>query len=358
MTRTSKIFIYICMVGLAAFYACSDKETPQPVEDTARVDALRIELRDLRTQVLGLDAQATSLELTEKELKAEIEKLNSVYAKVVTYTVVVTDLQGNNLTGATVKLTQDGAVKSATTDANGLATFAGVHGGNVSASVEATGFAKLIFRAEVADYSANTSYAANSHVSLIPVGGSAAADAGMATVNLDLYVNYTTVDDTLGGPNYWAGSDITKALPLGPDGGTTNYTKVTDKKVSINFSQDAFNSINSTLFTTNGVGRVLSTVFEGTTVTASAATNGTYVIKVPASVPSVISVGFAVSFEEFTANFTQYVPNGEFGDVHVDPPFSKTYTLSQVFRVGYDTFSSPTPGGTLNIKEFYYNSNN
>jgi hypothetical protein len=361
MTRTSKIFIYICMVGLTAFYACKDKETPQPVVDTARLDELRQELRELRADVLGLQAEYSSDSLDEKELEAEITQLNSQYSKTVDYSVIVTDLQGNNLSGATVKVTQDGVVKSGTTDVSGFVTFAGLHGGNISATAELAGFATLIYTADITDYSTTTAYSGSSHVSLIPVDGSVAAAAkGMFTINLDLYANYTTVDDTLGGPDYWgAESDITKALPYGPagNGDPTSYTKVIDKTIAVSLNNDYF-QIYSDWFTNNGVGEVINIAYENAVIKVPAAINGTYSIKIPARTSN-RGFYYTLSYEEFVADFTDYVPGGLHGGVHIDPPFSEKITRSQVFRVDYDSYEwSEFPGTTLTWKAFYYNSNN
>lgn len=352
MTRSSKLIIYICMAGLAAFFACSDKETPQPVEDTARLDALRAELRALRSQVLGLQGDYTTDSLTEKSLTAEIKRLNSVFSKTVQYTINVTDLQGNNLADANVKVTQAGAIVTAKTDANGLAKFDGLHGGNIAATVDAAGFATLIYTADIADYDTETAYTASSRVALIPVGGSAAADKGLYTLNLKLWANYTTQDDTLGGG--FPGSDINFALPLGPNGNSVSYTAVTDKKVSIVLNQDYFNGISSSLFTTSGVGEVLSVSNENTTITATAATAGVYAIKVPARSQN-FSFNYSVVFESFAHDYTTYVPGGS---IKVDKPYDPTITTSKIFRLGYFSYSAELPGTVINAKGFYSSYNN
>lgn len=347
------------MVGLAAFYACSDKETPQPVEDTARVDALRTELRSLQEEVLGKQAEYSSDSLTKKELEAEIAALNEMYAKVVDYSVTVTDLQGNILPDAEVKLTQGGKVVSATTNSGGIATFEALHGGIISASVKLNGFATLTYSADIRDYNTPDSYSGASHVSLIPTGGTPASEKGMFTINLDLYANYTTVDDTLGGPDAWGSeSDITKALPYGPDGGTTSYSKVTDKTVSVTLVEGYVYADNDYFFTQSGVGEVVNVANENVTIKYSAATNGTYAIKVPARTSS-SDLYYTIVYDEFTAKFTDYVPNGVNGGVHIDPPFSETIEKTQIYRIDADDYEySALPGTILNWKRFYYYDNN
>jgi len=351
------------MVGLAAFYACSDKETPQPVEDSARVDQLRDELRSLQQQVLASQATYSADSMNEASLTAEIKKLNAIYAKSVTYTVVVTDLQGNNLADANVKVTQAGVVATAKTDANGIAKFDNMHGGIIAGSADLNGFATLIFTADIRDGNSGSSYAASSRVSLLPLGGTPASEKGMYTLNLDVFADYTVLDDTLGGPNYWDGSDIDKALPFGlpygpnSDNPFVQYTKVTDKKVSILPMEYSFRQVWSQLFTTGGVGAILTIAYENALIQVSSATNGTYSIKVPAKTTN-FSFAYTINFEEFIADYTELLPGGE---VLVDKPYDPTIKVSQVYRATPITVSSGSlqlPGSTVSMNALYYHSNN
>jgi len=351
------------MAGLAAFYACSDKETPQPVVDNARLDALRTELRGLQEEVLASQATYSADSLSEKQLLAEIKTLNAQLEKKVTYQVNVTDLQGNSLADANVTLTQGGAVKATKTDANGYVTFEDLHGGIISASVDLAGFASLIYTADIRDYDTQTSYTGSSHVSLIPVDGSVAAAAkGMFTINLDLYANYDVQDDTLGGPAYWPGESLlSAALPVGPNNSypTVSYTHVTDKTVTVNLIPSYFSPNNSQWFTTDGVGEVQNVVYENTMIKVTAAgANGTYSIKVPAR-PSSGSFYYTVTYDEFAHDLITYVPGGQYGGVHIDKPFSATVTTPQIYRLDPNTYQyANTPGAVETWKQFYYPSNN
>src|SRR6267378_1178497 len=97
-----KLLTLVCAAGLLAFQACtSKKEVPQPVVDTQRLDQLRQELRDLQIKVLGNAATYSRDSLTYNQLVLQISALQAQYAKHVTYSVIVSDYQGNILPGAT-----------------------------------------------------------------------------------------------------------------------------------------------------------------------------------------------------------------------------------------------------------------
>ena len=380
--------LVICAAGLLVFQACtSKKETPQPVVDTQRLDQLRQELRDLQIKVLGNASTYAKDSLTYGQLLAQIKVLQAQYNKNVTYSVFVEDYQGNFLPGTTVKVSQAGAVTSQVTSASGVATFTNLNGGIISATAELTGFFRLVFKADIRNYNTDQTYSAASNVLLLPSGGTPASDAGMSTFYINLYANFSTLNDTLGGPDLWPGTSTQAfALPAGPNPNApkVSYAAVTDKPiiayvnsqffVNSNFSTRARPPLGFTISSNyssdpNGFGdeydpgSVLTVAYENASYTAaSAGLNGYYILKLPAT--SFFDPNnrftFDLVFTEFSNNFTDYVPGGT--GVHIKPPFDPTYGQNgpmQVFRVGTgNQIQSNQPGNLDTRKYFYTNSLN
>src|SRR6185369_7782634 len=131
---------------LFAFYACTTKnEVPQPVVDTARVDALRTELMALQQKVLGAQQTTSNDSLTLTQMQAEITKLKAYLSKTVSYTVTVNSFLFKPLSGATVKLSQGGKIVSATTTSGGTVSFNNLYARIITATVDLNGFARLVF---------------------------------------------------------------------------------------------------------------------------------------------------------------------------------------------------------------------
>ena len=342
--------------------------------DTQRLDQLRQELRDLQIKVLGDAATYSQDSLTYDQLVLQVNALIAQYAKSVTYSVIVADYQGNYLSGVTVKVSQAGAVISQTTSASGVATFAGLNGGIISATADLAGFARLVYRADIRNYDADQAYSATSNVLMLPLGGTPASDAAMSTVNINLYANFTTVNDTLGGPDEWGGqSDFTKALPVGPDvdNPTVSYTAITDKPItaflSFSFLNGGAPSGFTYQFSRNDrgfgdeyiTGSVLTVAYENASyMVAAAGSNGVYVLKLPAtSFDGDTNFSFDLVFTEFNNSFTDYVPGG--AGIKIDPPFDPTYTSTQIFRVlSANQLQSAQAGNLATRKYFYTNSLN
>ena len=373
MIRSKLLPLVVCVVGLFVFQACvSKKEVPQPVVDTQRLDQLRQELKDLQTKVLGDASVYTQDSLTYSQLLVQIAILQAQYTKSVTYSVIVSDYQGNFLPGATVKVSQAGAVVSQTTSASGVATFAGLNGGIISATAELTGFSRLVFKADIRNYNVDHAYSAASNVLLLPTGGTPASDVGMSTFNINLYANFTTVNDTLGGPDQWGGqSTLAMALPAGPNPAspTISYSAVTDKPIIAYLNSNFLNTggspptgftySNPTYSTQYGSvydpGSVLTVAYENISFTfSSAGPNGFYIVKLPAT--SILNSGnnfrFDLVFTEFGNNFTDYVPGG--AGIKIKPPFDPTYTSPQVFRVGTGNQLLSNQAGNLDTRKYFY----
>src|SRR5882757_3019651 len=183
--KLSKLVVLTLM--LLAFYGCTTKnEVPQPVVDNQRVDELRTQLVTLQQQVLGaqLTASQDSLNgtLTSAQIAAKIKELQAYLQKSVSYTVTVGTFTYQPLSGATIKLTQGGAIVSATTASDGTATFSNLYAGIITATVDLGGFARLVYRADIRNtWDGASAYSAASTVLMLPTGGTPQSDAAMTT---------------------------------------------------------------------------------------------------------------------------------------------------------------------------------
>lgn len=365
--KPTKLLMLACL--LLAGYACTTKnEIPQPVVDTARVDALRTQLIALQQQVLGAEQAAANDSLTITQLQAEIARLQADLQKSVSYTVTVNSFLFKPLAGATVKLSQGGKVVSATTASNGSATFSGLYAGIITATVDLNGFARLVFRADIRnDFDGTAVYSTNSLVLMIPLGGTAQADSCMTTQYWKLYANYNMVDDTLGGPVVQGGgyfnsapaSNPLLALPAGPDPNNPNisYTAVTTQPITVSLNQYSFLDGNSNSYVSyaipigftgwdfmstgqTGNGQVISVTYENTLWTATAV-NGVYTVKLPASdisnnntyLNSANVFGFVIDFGEFTHDFTQYTDGRLPHIINGSSPLTPTYTSTYLYQM-------------------------
>jgi len=392
--KPTKSLMLICL--LLASYACTTKnEVPQPVVDTARVDALRTELIALQQKVLGAQQTTSNDSLNLTQLQAEIAQLKAYLTKTVSYTVTVSSFLFKPLAGATVKLSQGGKIVSGTTSSAGSTTFSGLYAGIVTATVDLNGFARLVFRADIRNtYDDASAYSTNSQVLMIPLGGTAQADSCMTTQYWKLYANYNMIDDTLGGPTvqvagYFNSTPPSKpllALPAGPDPNNPNisYTAVTTQPIIARLNQysfldgnygdytsyaipigftgwDANNNIGQT-----GNGQVVSVTYENTVWTATMGTNGVYTIKLPASDISNVSTntnsasvfGFVIDFGEFNHDFTLYTNGAIPYIVRNAASATPTYTATYIYRVndtnGWQWTSIQTTSLTAAWPFFYY----
>ena len=361
---------------LLACYACTTKnEVPQPVVDTARVDALRTQLVALQLQVLGAQQKTSNDSLSVTQLQAEIAQLQAYLQRTVSYTVTVNSFLYKPLAGATVKLSQGGKIVNGTTTSSGSTTFTGLYAGVITGTVDLNGFARLVFRADIRNnIDGASAYSTNSKVLMIPLGGTPQADSCMTVQYFKLYANYTMVDDTLGGPTIQGNgffsntpaSNPLKALPAGPDISNPNilYTPVITQTITGTLNQYSFLDGNGSTsyaipigFTgwdvvvnntgQNGNGQVVSVTYENTKWIATAGANGIYTIKLPssdisnvsaASINTASSFGFVLDFGEFNHDFTQYTTNTAPFIINGSYPALPTYTSTYIFRI-------TSPGG-------------
>src|SRR5882672_8056074 len=153
--RKTKL-IALLMASLVLIYSgCSEKEVTKAVEDTARVDALRQELFELKRLIFGTDGGEEGLATTNEMLdlankdveeqiqsiQAEIDRLTEAYNKGISYQVIVTDFQGIAISGASVSVNENGKIVTGTTNSQGEVTFDKVRAGAIVGVVSAQGFA-------------------------------------------------------------------------------------------------------------------------------------------------------------------------------------------------------------------------
>ena len=68
----------ICLALMALLYtSCSQKEVLNPVVNTARVDALRQELRDLQILVYGEELKNSQLKADNNDLQGQVNELTA-----------------------------------------------------------------------------------------------------------------------------------------------------------------------------------------------------------------------------------------------------------------------------------------
>ncbi len=257
-----------------------------------------------------------------------------------------------------------------------MVTFGNLYSGIITATVDLTGFARLVFRADIRNTIDNAaSYSTTTQVLMLPLGGTAQADSCMTTQYWKLFANYSMIDDTLGGAavqnqGAFGGkpSDSLLALPPGPDISNPNvsYTAVTAQPITAYMNQYSFfgplggnNNYNSLAIPAgftgwdaastgiSGNGQVVSVTYENAKWTATAGTNGIYTIKLPSSdisnvngyINAANSFGFLLDFGEFNANFTQYTTTsfpyipGYNPNNQTNYPVLPTYNSTYVYRV-------------------------
>jgi hypothetical protein len=387
--KPTRLLIHACL--LFAFYACTTKnEVPQPVVDTARVDALRTELMALQQKVLGAQKTTSSDSLSITQLQTEIATLKAYLERIVSYTVDVNSFLFQPLSGATVELSQGGKIISGKTSSAGSVTFANLYAGVVTVTVDLTGFARLVFRADIRNNIDDASlYSTTSKVLMLPLGGTTQADSCMTIQNWKLYANYTMVDDTLGGPQYWStASTPSKALPAGPNPSqpTVSYSAVINQPITVFLNQNSFidGTCSSNVYAVpigftgwdaastgrQGNGQVVSVTYENARWTVAAAgSNGTYTIKLPATdinninyssdINSYNVFNFSIEFGEFIHDYIQYT-DGTIAFIIKNPiaiPPPPTYASTYIYRIGSSDWSSVQSTSLTSTASFFFSGN-
>lgn len=370
----SKLFAML-MASLVLFYtSCSETETPQPVEDTERIDQLRNELRAIQEKIYGqelendlLTDESEDLAALQAELEAEIARLEAQYDLAVTYTVIAVDNQGNPIPGASVTINQDGALVTKTTGDDGSIQIENVRAGTVAAVVKADGYATVNYYATLAFAE---SAGVNTRIVMIPKTG-----ANTYSVTGFLYANTNVANDTASGVHYWdidfigwTGSDPATAV-AGPN---EDYPNRTYEKVNKKITATLYVDIDYVPFSTRtGDGGnsadLIQLAYEDASVTAVFDANNQYTLTLPTT--SIyqdrwgdnVQYWWDLSFEEFVADFTMidYDPNGTLGGGAPATawPAPKTYTVKKLYKISDQDDGSDygnRGAGEVISQDFYY----
>jgi hypothetical protein len=306
MRKLNKLVAILMLATITLFSACTEKEVPVPTVDTERLDALRLQLRELQMRVYGEEEDAEEAKANqtnyENEIawyEAEIERLKNAYARTVTYGITITDFQNNKLAGVTVTLAQEGELASSTTDENGYVGFENIHSGVVNVVVEGEGYTTANYKSSIYDgFSQDdaATYAAT-RLALFPATGNT---DGMFTLKGSLYANYSMLNDTL--DNYRG-----NGTAPGEGGDKVDYDAVEGKKLrfvlELSDIKDETDAISSDIY---------SLIYENAFYEATTAADGSYTVSLPArSIFEDTNGGvdsknfaFSVSGEDFKGNFT------------------------------------------------------
>ncbi|MES2730396.1 MAG: hypothetical protein V4714_01565 [Bacteroidota bacterium] len=384
-SMTSKMSAGLLMLSMLAYTGCKEKETAVPTVDYARVDALRNELRSLQLQVLSsnvekINAMEDNVQAKSDtaSIKADIARLRKEIQREVTYTVYVTDLQGQFLKDAEISLTVDGAMVKKTTDIEGKAVFTKVRSGVVNGVVKLANYTATNYMASIAF--SNSTSSVSTKVPLLPMAGTAGT---FFTMKGTVYADMSDVDDNLNYigsySNTIEGKTIAIYNPAGPNANnpSTKYD-VQAKKIT------AVPQVNAVPFTTGfgNSGDIQQIAYEGAVYTATSGADGSYTLQLPALVdgngnPLSNVYQYQVNVEEFSAAKTLLVPGKSSNTNYDNNPYSlfanraadgmtmlpstttdfvvlKTYTSNRNFRVATVT-NSTMKIGEVNTQHFFYN---
>lgn len=372
----TKLFA-ILMASLVLFgTGCSEKETPQPVEDTERIDQLRNELRAVQEMIYGvqvendlLTIESEDLAELQAELEAEIAKLEAQYNSAVTYTVIALDNVGNPIPDVSVTLNQNGTLVTRTTDSNGAVQIENVRAGTIAGVVKATGYTTVNYYATLAFANAA---GVNTRIVMIPKSGA----TNTYSLQGFLYANTNVANDTASGFHYWGsafigwkGTDaVTKVAGPNENYPNRTYEKV-NKKITaklwvdieyVPFSRETGNGGNSA--------DLIELAYEDASVNAVFDANNQYTLTLP--VASIykdayggdVQYWWELSFEEFVADQTlvDYDPNGTLGGGAPATawPMPKTYTAKRLFTNSDDEGSDygDRNAGDVITQDFYYDA--
>jgi hypothetical protein len=389
MRKTKLIAVFMAALVLV-YTSCSEKEVTKPVEDSARVDALRKELFELQRLIFGTDGGEEGLATTNamlslenkdleeqiKIIQAEIDRLRDAYNKGIPYQVVVTDFQGVAIAGASVTINENGAIVTRTTDAEGKVNFEKVRAGAIVGVVSATGFATANYGTSL--YLAEAGV--NTRIALLPKSG-ILADASMFTVKGYLYADLNTADDTLTGFRYgnqngtmFVGSTPSKRLPKGPnvDFPHRSFDKQ-NKKLSVTIDMHKYYIPYSDYYNSNP-GAIQFIAYENVKWDAVIDANNQYTVKLPVSTyfeTEIIDFSFKFSGEEFIATKTM-VDDGasavwndtfqyDYGFGFLPEmsvfayPAPKTFTQTRTYRLGGVQFKNDFVGW-VTWDDFYFDT--
>ncbi|HEY0743328.1 MAG TPA: hypothetical protein VGD40_17795 [Chryseosolibacter sp.] len=339
----------MAMASLVLFYTgCSEKEDPQPVEDTQRTDALRAELRQLQILIHGAEVAKNLSEVSNDSLETVLESLKAEYNSIVSYQVVAVDFQGNVIPNATITINENGTVNTKTTT-DGTATFTGVKSGFITGVVAAAGYSTANFTTTL--YSASEGRA-NTRVPLLPKSAEALAKNGALTIKGFLYANLNVANDTVGGYHQLYNSNT----------GWSAWTAITSYAGTSETDEDqpwfaphrSYDKVQHKLYATPMIeyynvpgsagyfdeirpGVVLTVAYEDANYEATFDANKEYTLTVPIQglESDGVSIDFIMNAHEFTAEQTLVQVGDTFTDGaprSVDAPKPITYTRQAIYR--------------------------
>lgn len=370
----TKLFAVLTASLLLFYSSCSEKEVPQPVEDTARIDQLRNELRALQNLIYGaqlendlLTGESEDLAALQAALEAEIALLQEQYNKAVTYTVIAVDNIGTPIAGAAVTVNQNGALVTKSTGADGSVQIENVRAGTVAAVVKAAGYTTVNYYATLAFANAA---GVNTRIVMIPKSGA----TNTYSLKGYLYANTNLANDTASGFHYsgtafigWKGTDPATSVP-GATGDNRTYEKMNKKitaKLWVNidyvpFSRSSGDGGNSA--------DLIELAYEDANVEAVFDANNRYTLTLPVmsiykdAWNSNVQYWWSITFEEIIADQTlvDYDPNGTLGGGAPRSawPMPKTYTAKKLFK-GSDDDGSDYGGreaGDVVLRDFFYSA--
>ncbi|MGC1242675.1 MAG: carboxypeptidase-like regulatory domain-containing protein [Chryseosolibacter sp.] len=375
MMKTN-VFATLMAVLVLFCASCSEKETPQPVEDTARIDQLRNELRAVQEMIYGvqlendlLTSESEDLAALQSELEAEIASLQEQYNRAVTYTVIALDNLGNPIPAASVTVNQNGTLVTKTTDESGAVQIENVRAGTVAAVVKATGYATVNYYASLAFANAA---GVNTRIVMIPKGGA----ANTYTLQGFLYANTNVANDTASGFHYsgtafvgWKGTDAATKEP-GAAGDNRTYEKVNKKITATLYVDIDYVPFSRATGDGGNSADLIELAYEDASVEAVFDANNQYSLVLP--VTSIykdawgdnVEYWWDLSFEEFVADQTlvDYDPAGATlggGAPRSAWPMPSTYKVKRLFRM-WDSDDGSDYGdrdaGDVVTEDFYYSA--
>jgi hypothetical protein len=209
MKISKKLTTFLSVTALSAMLLNCKDEVIVPVEDKSTADSLVTKIFENQGKKVEINTELNTLTLTNTELQDSISELQENWTnisgteRIIQYTVNVVSF-GNTtlsngrttgLSGATVLVQQNGTQQTQSTS-DGLAEFE-VKQGYVTVSVTAPDHSSIEYTAFVGydDYYDGKERNAASQVFLFPIAG-----ANSATISGNVFMNGSTLDDTL---NYY-----------------------------------------------------------------------------------------------------------------------------------------------------------
>jgi hypothetical protein len=251
------------------------------LETTAKKIAMNKKLTFslMAAAMLALAFTSCKKDVSEEELlKNQLAQTDSLLKRggVIKYTVKLVSAAGSamlkagvSMEGAKVMAYQNDSMYTATTDANGFATFKNMRIGTVAVHVEMDGYSEVDYIADITPAESlinlsqtqviNTVRYASTMVPMFPI-----ADPGCATITGKVTAELDLTNTT---PEPAPGVKVTATVDVDDPDFVARYIAPTQGTTS-----------------SPSAGRILKYAFSNASVTATTSTDGTYTLKVPASV--------------------------------------------------------------------------